>query len=136
MSVIIITSITHFSPSTSQVHALNGLIGASFFLSFVTTLLNTVLIAYRILSVSKVSLLEGSKSQFNHVLEIIIESAVPYTLAALTTAVLTVVPITEANEILLDTIGVYLNPIYLFIAVRYSNPREIHQKDIYPVFRA
>ena len=105
MSVIIITSITHFSPSTSQVHALNGLIGASFFLSFVTTLINTVLIAYRIVSVSKVSLLEGSKSQFNHVLEIIIESAVPYTLAALTTAVLTVVPITEANEILLDTIA-------------------------------
>lgn len=106
--------------SPNQIQTLNKLIGASTFITFGTTLVVTFLISYRIHSTSKQNLPRGgSRLRFKHILEILIQSAAIYSLAAAASATATIIPLPlESNGALrVLTAQVYTSSFYAFIAV-------------------
>ncbi len=56
----------------------NYLLGAGIFMTVATTLWTTILIAYRIYSVSKENIRNQGKRRFHNVLEIILQSSIVY----------------------------------------------------------
>ncbi|KAF8173662.1 hypothetical protein BJ912DRAFT_991827 [Pholiota molesta] len=69
---------------------INALLATAYFTSFATTLVTTVLIAYRIHSVSKAQ--GASSRRFKHIMDIIVQSGVIYALSQFTSALAGVVP--------------------------------------------
>ncbi|KAF8887243.1 hypothetical protein CPB84DRAFT_1849891 [Gymnopilus junonius] len=72
----------------------NDLVSAQYFMSFFTSVVATCLIAYKIISVSKQSVTIGISSgrQFRHILDIVVQSSVIYSLALLLIAIGFVLP--------------------------------------------
>ncbi|KAF8162114.1 hypothetical protein BJ912DRAFT_1006660, partial [Pholiota molesta] len=76
---------------------LNALLSAAFFITFATTLITTILIAYRIYSVSKQ---EGvSARRFKHIIDIVIQSGAMNSLTLLVNAIIVVLPGSILNTI-------------------------------------
>jgi hypothetical protein len=69
---------------------INALLATAYFTSFATTLVTTILIAYRIYSVSKAQ--GASSRRFKHVMDIVVQSGVIYALSQFTSALAGVVP--------------------------------------------
>ncbi|KAF8869918.1 hypothetical protein CPB84DRAFT_1855922 [Gymnopilus junonius] len=82
LSVVVMAAVEDFNPSSSQGDILNKLLGSSLFVTFATTLVSTTLIAYRIHSVSKENVIQGTRRRVNHVIEILVQSAAVYSLAS------------------------------------------------------
>lgn len=117
LSVIAIVSSSHLNPSQDQAHTLYVLIGASLFVTFTTTIVSTVLIAYRIHT------LQGSRKRFKHILEILVQSAAAYSVAEVAYAIVLVVhfPINRHHIESWLAAYDYLGPFYFFIAVCISD---------------
>lgn len=86
-------------------------------MTFATTFVTTILIAYRIHSVSKQDVLQGSRTRFNHILEILVQSAAVYSLVALAYAIVGFIPFTANNFSVRNALNEYLGPFYGFIGV-------------------
>ncbi|KAF8186757.1 hypothetical protein BJ912DRAFT_451579 [Pholiota molesta] len=82
-------------PSGSVATENNDLLAAVLFISFGTTLVTTVLIAYRIYSVSKQQL--PSSRRFNHIIDLVVQSGAIYSLSQLAYAITSI--LTESNAI-------------------------------------
>ena len=119
LAVIVIAPVAHFQPSPSQTHTLNALIGSSLFVTSAATITSTLLIAYRIHATSKHNVLKSSRSRFNHIVEILAESAAAYAVASLALAIESIIPQTSSsNNLVVLVCNAYLTPLYGFIAVR------------------
>ncbi|PPR00850.1 hypothetical protein CVT26_012485 [Gymnopilus dilepis] len=117
LALIIIAPIAHFQPSPSQTHTLNALIGSSLFVTSAATITSTLLIAYRIHATSKHNVLKSSRSRFNHIVEILAESAAAYAVASLALAIESIIPQTSSsNNLVVLVCNAYLTPLYGFIA--------------------
>ena len=80
-----------------------------------TTLLTTLLIVYRIHSVMRNDGLRRTRSSFQDVLDLIVQSATPYAVACLMNAIVGAVP---GNEFKLLVVQEYIGLVYCIIAVR------------------
>ncbi|KAF8894194.1 hypothetical protein CPB84DRAFT_1825940 [Gymnopilus junonius] len=100
--------------SPSQVDTLNTVLGVATFMTLATTLVATLLISYRIHSVAKQDLPRSSRSRFNHIIEILVQSAAVYSVVTLASAITVVVPLTENNVAQVFTAETYVSAIYAF----------------------
>ncbi|PPQ84160.1 hypothetical protein CVT25_002026 [Psilocybe cyanescens] len=80
-SIIFIVAIRGQPLDDHQITVINDLQSSGFYISFGTTLTTTVLIAYRIYSVSRD--INDSRSRFTHIIEVIIQSALVYSIVVL-----------------------------------------------------
>lgn len=91
---------------------LNAVTSAAYFLSFGTTLVTTVLIAYRIYSVSKQ---QGvSSKRLKHIMDIVVQSGAVYALSQLTAALAGVVP---GSTLILNTRNIAFQDFALILNV-------------------
>jgi hypothetical protein len=74
---------------------INALLATAYFTSFATTLVTTVLIAYRIHSISKEQ--GASSRRFRRIMDIVVQSGVIYALSQFTSALAGVVPGSGSN---------------------------------------
>lgn len=97
---------------------LNHIISAALFMTLGTTLLTTLLIVYRIRSVMRRDGLHHTRSPFQNVLELIVQSAAPYAVACLLYATVGAVPATVGNEWELFIVQNYAGVVFSIISVR------------------
>ena len=116
--MVVIVSNDHLDPSPTQSEHLNALVGTIFLLSAATTLVTTVLIAYRIHSFCKQDLLDGSLTQFKHIVDIVIQSAVAYSAATAAFAIVSIIP--NETSVAVFNARSYTACLYVFTAVRAS----------------
>jgi hypothetical protein len=132
-------AVDHLKPPPSHAKSLDTLTGTVNFLTLTTTLVTTVLISYRIHSVVNKELSWGAKAQFNHILDILIQSAVLYAFAALTNAVGSVISFPATNSVPLIGTQYFTSIFFAFTTVRicylnfkclYPSPftRDLHQQ--------
>lgn len=100
---------------------INDMLAAAFFISFATTLVTTVLIAYRIHSVSQNQ--GASSRRFKHIIDIVVQSGAVYALSQFVAAVAGVVP--GANAFTKSSIAfqAYTQILNFAIAVRVLSVR-------------
>jgi hypothetical protein len=97
------------------VTTLNDLLAAALFMSFGTTLVTTVLIAYRIYSVSKQKL--PSSRRFNDIMDIVVQSGAIYAFSQLAFAIASVLTSTGVNTRSIAFLN-YTSALNTAIAVR------------------
>lgn len=91
-------------------------------MTFLTTLLTTLLIAYRIHSVSKQDVVQRARKPFAHILQLLIQSAAAYSFAALFTAIVQVIPLTPTSQWTVLNVNNYSSFLFAFTAVfKYLN---------------
>ena len=119
LAILILLCAEHLEPPDSQANRLDQLIGTQAFLTFVTTLLATLLIAYRIYTTPTwdQEQPDGSKKRIKQILEILTQSAVVYSLAAFAQAVIFVVPSNPGNFIPLIAAQDFMGVLFIFISV-------------------
>lgn len=117
LSEIVIVPMAHFAPTPRQARLLDILISSALFVTFATTMITTLLIAYRIHSIAKENVPKLSRRRLNHVLEMLVQSSAAYSLAALAYAILIAVPFGSANPLTFNEAEAYLGPFYFFISV-------------------
>ena len=105
----------HLRPSRVQAKTLNQLIGASFLFTASITITTTLMIAYRVYSFAQKGPITGSTSRLKHVIEIVTQSAVLYTLTATLNAVLALFP--DSDSAVLEAARNYTYDFFLFSAV-------------------
>ena len=94
------------------------LLGASYFLTFTITIVNTGFIAYRVTSFSRVESFKDSRAHLKHIILILVESSTAYSVVSLANAIVIVIPLTSKNQEAMSTASSILSPLYLFVAVR------------------
>jgi hypothetical protein len=106
-------------PTTAESNILDELLSAALFITFGTTVVTTILIAYRIYSVVRQDGVDNSKRRFVHVLEVLIQSSAAYSLASFVNAVSGIIPFNGAvtNSMPLIALQYYMGPIFCFAAV-------------------
>ena len=88
-------------------------------MTLATTLLTTLLISYRVYTVSRDSLKCGSATRFSQIVELLVQSAALYSVATLAYAIASVIP--SRNQSLGPLVGIqYTSSFYLFSAVSRS----------------
>ena len=118
LGIIILLGVDHLLPPLSQVNLINRLLGTQAFLTFVTTLVTTLLIAYRLYASWEQDLPERSKRRIKQILEILTQSAVVYSLVALAQAISFVLPgASGSSNLSLVASQAYLNVLFLFVSV-------------------
>ena len=95
----------------------NYLLCAGTFVTVATTLWTTILIAYRIHSVSKHNIPKHAKQRFYRILEIIMQSSIVYSLVLVVDAVSFAIPQTESNTFPLFMVQNYIWAVVYSIAV-------------------
>ena len=95
----------------------NYLLCAGTFITVAATVWTTVLIAYRIHSVSKHNIPKHAKYQFYRILEIITQSSIVYSLVLVVDAVSLAIPRTESNTFPLFMVQNYIWAVVYSIAV-------------------
>ncbi|KAF8186724.1 hypothetical protein BJ912DRAFT_451279 [Pholiota molesta] len=93
---------------------MNDLLSTALFISFGTTLVTTVLIAYRIYSVSKQQL--PSSRRFNHIIEIVVQSGAIYAFSQLAYAIAGVLTGSEVFNTRIDAFTDYSSALNMAIA--------------------
>lgn len=122
LSLIIILAKNNLTPTSNSVVTLcNRLVGAAFFMTLASTLLTTVLIAFRIYSASRNSALTSARTPYKKVIDIIVQSALLYSLASLALAITIVIPWTASNFEVLNRAEDYVSCFTPFIAVSQSH---------------
>ncbi|KAF9562352.1 hypothetical protein CPC08DRAFT_706728 [Agrocybe pediades] len=99
--------------SDSRTQLMNVLTAALFFMSALTSLISTYLIAYRIYVASRLT--GASKRRFMDVIDIVVQSSAVYTLSVLAVATYAVIPFQDSDSatIAIDTVVNYLGSIAL-----------------------
>ncbi|KAF8879998.1 hypothetical protein CPB84DRAFT_1851978 [Gymnopilus junonius] len=115
LALIIIACVQKLNPDASAARTLNHLLSAALFMTLASTLLTTLLIAYRIYSVSRQNGLKSRRS-FKNVMELIIQSAAAYALVSLLYAIEIVIPITNTNLVKIFPLESYTDVIFSFTA--------------------
>ncbi|KAF8880596.1 hypothetical protein CPB84DRAFT_1792461 [Gymnopilus junonius] len=93
LAQIIYSGVVHIKPNEKQASDLNILLAVANFITIATTVLSTLLIAYRIHTVTRKQVIHrGSIAQFNHILEILVQSSAAYALATIALATSTNIP--------------------------------------------
>ncbi|PPQ73194.1 hypothetical protein CVT26_014799 [Gymnopilus dilepis] len=115
-TVIILVSSVRLHPTAKQGALLNNLIAASFFITCATTLITTILISYRIYSMSRSILPKNSRMRFDHIVDILIQSAAVYTLSAIAFAIPAIFPDSDSNLTGLQAARMYRWTIFNFTA--------------------
>ena len=92
--MLIIPGVEHSNPSVNQREVLNHLIAAQTFITLATTVTSTLLIAYRLYTVSKQEIRQNSRTLIQHIIEIVVHSAAAYSLAAAAQAIILIIPAT------------------------------------------
>ena len=87
------------------------------FTAVATTLWTTVLISYRIYSLSNYGIQIRSKHHFNNILQIVLQSSFFYSLALVATAVVLVIPNTESDLLPRFQAGSYIFAIAFALTV-------------------
>ncbi|KJA18999.1 hypothetical protein HYPSUDRAFT_1096887 [Hypholoma sublateritium FD-334 SS-4] len=117
LSAIIIGCINHLNPATATVTAtLNHLVSAAIFMTLGTTLLTTLLIVYRIHSTMRQNGLHRSRNPFQHILELLVQSAAPYAVVCLLFAIEGVVPENAVDSWRLYTVQNYTDVVFSIVA--------------------
>ncbi|PPR04276.1 hypothetical protein CVT26_004066 [Gymnopilus dilepis] len=116
LTVIILRCAEHFDPTYSQGVLVDNLIAAQSFMTSATTLTATILIAYRIYSASKENVFGSTRKRLSKIMEVLVESAAVYSLAAVAQAVALVIPETYSNEIVVDLASAYTSILFIFIS--------------------
>ncbi|KDR81224.1 hypothetical protein GALMADRAFT_136254 [Galerina marginata CBS 339.88] len=93
LSTVIRLSVEKLHPKDPQI--INNLDGAGYFVSAATSLLTTLLIAYRIHFIFRHD--GASRGRFKHLIEILIQSSAVYSLTLLMNAISVILPIDETN---------------------------------------
>ncbi|PPQ75477.1 hypothetical protein CVT26_015960 [Gymnopilus dilepis] len=115
LSITIIFSASHLNPDIRAGQVMGILLGVSLFMTLATTVTATLLIAYRIRSLSSKDFPHRSSTRFGHVLEILLQSAAIYSVAALPIAIASVIPYPEDITVLF-ILQNYLWSFYVFAA--------------------
>ena len=97
----------------------NHLITAGLITTLVGTLWTTILIAYRIYSLSRSDPLNRAKKTFNKLVDVLIQSAAAYAIISVWYAIEGVIPQTSTNVFILSATADYLFYIFPIVAVRY-----------------
>lgn len=105
-------------PNHHQALTVNGIGSSGYFISAITSLVVTFLIAYRINSVTKDGLAE-TRGRFKQIIEIVIQSVLVYSLAQLVEAIVVVVPLSIGNTHIF-ALDNYSGTILLPITVSHS----------------
>ena len=116
MAVIIIACIQHLEPSASAARTLDHLISAALFMTMASTLVTTLLIAYRIYLVSSQDGVKYSRS-FKNIIELIVQSAAAYAVVSLLYAIEIALPF-KNNLTKIFPLESYTDVIFSFTAVR------------------
>jgi hypothetical protein len=95
---------------------MNDLLAAALFISFGTTLITTVLIAYRIYSASKQQL--PSSRRFNHIIDIVVQSGAIYAFSQLVYAIAGVLSGSNGFNTRIIAFTNYIEPLNVAITVR------------------
>jgi hypothetical protein len=95
---------------------MNDLLAAALFMSFATTLVTTVLIAYRIYSVSKQKV--PSSRRFNNIIDIVVQSGTIYAFSQLVSAIGFVLPGSNGFDTRIIAFQIYTTAISVATTVR------------------
>ena len=125
LAVIIIACTSKVNPSESTQVILDKLSSAALFMTFGATLLTTVLIAYRISSVTRRDPRKGKIRTYTDIIEALIQSAAAYSLVALLNALTDVVPQTDTNAFVIFCAENYACALLFVTAVRIHLPSYI-----------
>lgn len=118
LSYIILVAAENLNPSPSQGNAIQILVATSFFITFATTLASTTFIAYRIHALSRHGVQRSTRKRVKYIIEMLVQSAAAYSMTSFGYAVLTVLPETVNNYVVINAANLYLSAFYFFIAVR------------------
>lgn len=118
LSVIIIACVNNADLPDNTRKILNNLSSAAFFMTLGATLLTTVLIAYRILSVTRRDPRKGTTRPYKNIAEALVQSAAAYSLVVLLSALMDVIPQNEKTETAIFCADNYTGAVFLVIAVR------------------
>ncbi|PPQ95464.1 hypothetical protein CVT26_008483 [Gymnopilus dilepis] len=116
ISSVVLQVITFFRPSPMKMLISSILLGASYFLTFTITIVNTGFIAYRVTSFSRVESFKDSRAHLRHIILILVESSTAYSVVSLANAIVIVIPLTSKNQEAMSTASSILSPLYLFVA--------------------
>lgn len=112
------SSVEHLTPSPPQARVLNELISAALFTTFACTLSTTLLIIYRLYPIANRDRgINTSAQRFKHIVDILIQSAALYSLAALAYAISSVLPLDNTQNTALVSAQIYSSSLFLFVAV-------------------
>ncbi|KAF8901497.1 hypothetical protein CPB84DRAFT_1962005 [Gymnopilus junonius] len=96
-----------------QTHAAHNLLGSAIFVTFLTTLVSTVLIAYRVNALAKEEVSRGTRALIKHVLEILLQSAAAYCLVSLAAAISVTLATIVNDSLTMHTAVLYANQEYV-----------------------
>lgn len=118
--MIIIAFINKLNPPPSVATTLDNLLSAAYFITAITTLMASLLIAYRINPASKEAVLNhsGSRKTFMRIVEITVQSAIVYSIVALINAISGVIPSTDANSLTVFNLENWTITVFAAISVR------------------
>lgn len=109
--------IANFEPADNVAQTINWLITGALFSTVATTLVSTILIAYRIHSVTRKNVVLRGGSRYTHILDLLVQSAALYVFGSLLLAIPLVLPVTNASEVGILTAQYYTGSIFPFTAV-------------------
>ncbi|KJA18640.1 hypothetical protein HYPSUDRAFT_44996 [Hypholoma sublateritium FD-334 SS-4] len=116
ISVITFLSVKKLAPTLAAAHKVNNLLSATAFMTLASTLWTTILIAYRIYSVSKHNPSRRGSAPFKKILEIIGQSAVLYSLGSLMYAITGIITPNSSNIWTFSGLVYYSNVLFPIIA--------------------
>ena len=106
--------VNHLQPSDSVEDRINTFLGTTFFVTAGLTLLTTALIAFRIYVAIRD---QSHRTQYNKILEIVIQSSLLYSFSSVVYAIPSVIPMTPENFGPLGSITNYISTVAPLIAV-------------------
>ncbi|KAF8878370.1 hypothetical protein CPB84DRAFT_1751914 [Gymnopilus junonius] len=137
LSVITIACAKKLNPSPAQRKVLDTLLVSSFAVNFFTTLVTTLLISYRIRSGFMRSMSRKSMVRFKHIVDILIQSAVIYTLSALALAISLMLTAGKTSHYVLLLSSKFMTTFFSFIATAFGYGSQLnHFQAITPTVMA
>ncbi|KJA17196.1 hypothetical protein HYPSUDRAFT_206367 [Hypholoma sublateritium FD-334 SS-4] len=116
LSIVIIPCASNLDPAVPTRITLNKLTGAALFMTFGVTLLTTVLIAYPIYSFARRDSRNRTKRAFKDIAEVLVQSSAAYSLTALLSGVVAIVPQNDSNETVWFAVQNYSGSLLFVIA--------------------
>ena len=109
--------IANFEPADNVAQTINWLITGALFSTVATTLLSTLIITYRIHSVTSKNVVLRGSSRYTHILDLLVQSSALYVFGSLLLAIPLVLPLTTRNEVGVLSAQYYTGSIFPFTAV-------------------
>ena len=109
--------IANFEPADNVAQTIIWLITGALFSTVAKTLLSSLIITYRIHSVTSKNVVLRGSSRYTHILDLLVQSSALYVFGSLLLAIPLVLPLTTSNEVGVLSAQYYTGSIFPFTAV-------------------